>query len=73
MNKDKVQMLLFDLGFGQSEENIEEDILLFEKYEVEVSLEADDYIAIYVFGQKILEIYNIDYDMIYKIIEGIKV
>lgn len=73
MNKDDVQMLLFDSGFEQSEENVEDDILLFEHKEIDVSLEVDNSIAIYVFGQKVLEIYDIDYDIIYKIVEGIKV
>lgn len=72
MKKDDLQMLLFDLGFEQTEENIEDDILLFEKDEIEVSLEIDNAIAIYVHNEKILEIENIDYDTIYKIIEGIQ-
>lgn len=70
-SEDYLQMLLFDKGFGQSEENLEDDILLFEKYEMEVSLEIDNSITIYYRGEEILEVNDVDNETIAKIIEGI--
>lgn len=72
MCKDDIQMLLFDLGFEQSDENIEDDYLEFEKDDITVYIDEDNAIAIYYNNDAILKVNDLDYKIIAKIIEGIQ-
>lgn len=67
MEKDDLQMLLFDLGFEQTEE----DYLEFEKDRTTIDIEEDNSIGIYYCDNAILKLYDIDNETIAKIIEGI--
>lgn len=67
MSKDDLQMLLFDLGFEQTEDGY----LEFERDRTTIDIDEDNSIGIYYCDNVILKLYDIDNEIIAKIINGI--